>query len=416
MKILWIVNIMFPEALELLDAGSHHMSSGGWMIGAAEELVKRQDVELSIVSVSSRVNEIVYLDGDKIHYCIVPLCINSKKYSSYFSEINKTINPNIVHIHGTEYSYGWAWLRINPSSNVVVSIQGLVGVIAKYYRAGLTLKEILCNITIHDFLKRTIIGEQRNFYRRGKIEEQVLRKVGHVIGRTSFDKAHCCSINPNLKYHFCNETMRSEFYTGQWSYDSCVPHTIFLSQATYPLKGLHIVLKALPLVKRKYPDVKMRIAGKDITYKSGLKARLRYTGYGNYLHKLIHKYKLEDTVRFIGLLDAEGMKREYLSANVFVSPSAIENSPNSIGEAQLLGVPVVASFVGGVMDMMKGNESNLYRYEEVEMLAEKICSVFSHKPEQSQLLNMRKQALIRHDAERNVNALMEVYNKIIKNN
>ena len=48
-----------------------------------------------------------------------------------------------------------------------------------------------------------------------------------------------------------------------------------------------------------------------------------------------------------------------------------------MGEAQLLGVPVIASYVGGVPDMVTHGETGLlYRFEEVEMLAEGIRNLF----------------------------------------
>ena len=59
---------------------------------------------------------------------------------------------------------------------------------------------------------------------------------------------------------------------------------------------------------------------------------------------------MEDKIEFLGRLSAEGMKQAYLDANVFVMPSTIENSPNSLGEAMLLGVPCVAADVGGVAE------------------------------------------------------------------
>lgn len=40
MKILWITNILFPEARVLLTGRGELKSSGGWMLGAAEALLK----------------------------------------------------------------------------------------------------------------------------------------------------------------------------------------------------------------------------------------------------------------------------------------------------------------------------------------------------------------------------------------
>ena len=55
------------------------------------------------------------------------------------------------------------------------------------------------------------------------------------------------------------------------------------------------------------------------------------------------------------------MRQAYLEADVFLLPSQSENSPNSLGEAMLLGLPCVASNAGGIPDMLAdGQEGLLY--------------------------------------------------------
>ena len=125
---------------------------------------------------------------------------------------------------------------------------------------------------------------------------------------------------------------------------------------------------------------------------------------------MIEKMGLVGKITFTGNLNAEQMKQEYLRANVFVCPSSIENSPNSLGEAQILGTPCVASYVGGVMDMMKGNENNLYRFEEIEMLAEKVCRVFADEEKQ---VDMHTIAAERHSPTLNCNNLLLIYKNIV---
>ena len=182
-----------------------------------------------------------------------------------------------------------------------------------------------------------------------------------------------------------------------------------MSQASYPLKGLHQVLKAMPLILQHYPDAQIRVAGTDITKSATIVEKLRLSGYGKYIKSLIRKYALEGKITFTGSLNGKQMKQEYLRANVFICPSAIENSPNSLGEAQMLGTPCVASYVGGIPDMMKGNEDSLYRFEEIEMLAEKVCSVFA---DYSFSKNMQEDARKRHNAQENANRLFEIYLEI----
>ena len=104
------------------------------------------------------------------------------------------------------------------------------------------------------------------------------------------------------------------------------------------------------------------------------------------------------------------MKKEYLQANVFICPSSVENSPNSLGEAQILGTPCISAYVGGTMDMMKGNEENLYRFEEVVMLADKICNIFESRDSQ---VDMKEIAMRRHNPDINSRRLYEIYLDII---
>lgn len=266
------------------------------------------------------------------------------------------------------------------------------------------------NLTFRDIIRGSILKGQKQFKQRAAYEIEMIKNAKHIIGRTSWDRARAWAINPCAEYHFCNETLRPEFYDGsKWNYNKCNKHTIFLSQAGYPIKGLHQVLKAMPIILRHYPDASIRVAGGDITKCSTLSEKLRLSGYGRYIKRLIKKNALEGKVTFTGNLNGAQMMQEYLHANVFVCPSTIENSPNSLGEAQILGTPCVASYVGGVMDMMKGDEEHLYRFEEVEMLAAKVCGVFADAEKQ---VDMRAVALRRHDGNSNSDNLLLIYKNI----
>ena len=112
------------------------------------------------------------------------------------------------------------------------------------------------------------------------------------------------------------------------------------------------------------------------------------------------------------------MKKEMLEANVFVSPSTIENSPNSVGEAMLLGVPVVSSGVGGVMDLLKhGVEGFVYQSDAPYMLAYYVGRIFD---DINLAIRLGKaahaRANITHDYEKNLRELLEIYNEICEGN
>lgn len=414
MKVLWITNILFPEASAVLTGNKELKSSGGWMLGAAKGLLEHGNIDLYVATVSSQVTTLTKLQGKDITYFVIPLgkgnLRENKEYNTYWQKIHSEVKPDVVHIHGTEYSHGYAYMQACNCDNVVVSIQGLKSAYCYYYHYGITRSEIYKTITLRDLFRGSILRDKLSFKRSAKYEIEMLKLTKHIIGRTSWDKERTWAINPNAKYHFCNETLREEFYDGSvWDYKKCNKHTIFLSQAGYPIKGLHQVLRAMPLILRHYPDTVIRVAGIDITRNDHIRDYLHYTGYGKFIKKLINKLELRGKVIFTGNLNAAEMKSEYLSANVFICPSSIENSPNSLGEAQILGVPCVASYVGGIPDMMIGCEQNLYRFEEVEMLAYKVCKVFEREEKQ---INLCSAAITRHDQKANSEQLLTIYNEI----
>lgn len=416
MKVLWITNLLFPEAEQLLTGSGELKTSGGWMLGAADALLKYYPVDLHIATVCNGVNELKILKGMNNTYYLLPYGKGNLNYNIeyelYWKQVEKIVQPDVVHIHGTEYTHGLAYIKACKSNNVVVSIQGLKSEIAKYYCAGITKSIIYQHITFRDLVKGNIFSDQKKFMSSGKYEEELLKNVGHIMGRTLWDKTHVWAINPYAHYYKCNEILRNEFYDGsQWNYTSCIKHSIFLSQAGYPLKGLHQVLLALPLILHHYPDTTIRIAGHDITAFETFKEKIHLSGYGRYIRHLIKKLNIKDRIFFIGNLNAFQMKNEYLNANVFICPSSIENSPNSLGEAQILGTPCIASYVGGCPDLMEGNEKNLYRFEDVEMLANKVCEVFYNRDIQ---MDMRTTASRRHDPKINSWQLFHIYQSMIK--
>lgn len=384
--------------------------TGGWMYSSLKNLQKFDDLEFAVATVYNGREFVSRLIGNTTYYLLPIGNKNNQRYLPHLEplwhRVNQEFKPDIIHIHGTEYTQGLAYIRACGNKGVVVSIQGLVSVYERYYLAGILPKEIIRNITLRDTLRcDNIFKQKKKFLQRGEYEKEYIRSVKHVIGRTSWDKAHVRAINPDIHYHFCNETLRDEFYKHTWNYESCEKHSIFSSQAGYPIKGLHQLLKAMPLILREYPNTKLYVAGGDITKSKWY----RLSGYASYIKRLIEENGLRDMVNFTGMLSEKDMCARYLRSNVFVCPSAIENSPNSLGEAQLLGVPCIAAYIGGVPDMMREYEGNMYRFEEVEMLAEKVCAIFHNS---SLSLRRSDEASLRHNPIRNTERLLSIYQKI----
>ena len=416
MKVVWVSLIKFPPLCTHL--GEAIPAHCGWLYSSAKALLDRvPDLRLGVI-IYSYGNKFEEHEVDGITYYLVP--------SKHMSKINKdqVINckevlqrfqPDLIHIHGTEYSLAQAVCMANGHEvKIVASIQGLANPYTRYADGGLSLTEKCRNITPLDFYRGTyLLNAKRSFKQRAAVENYVITHVTNIIGRTQWDCDHVMTINPKLHYHSMNETLRDSFYQEPiWNLDNCKKHTIFVSNSGTPLKGAHQVLKALTIVIKSYPNTVVNFCGSSVM-NSNFKTMLRFQGYHLYLRRLVKKLGLQKNVNFLGTLTETQMKKAFLDAHVYVMPSAIENSPNSLCEAQILGVPVVTSYCGGTPTLVEeGKTGHMYRYEEIEMLAQIIMRLFQQKDFTQLSSNEKEVALNRHDREINARRLAEIYTQI----
>ena len=129
------------------------------------------------------------------------------------------------------------------------------------------------------------------------------------------DKAVIGMIHPDAAYYRCNDVLRGAFYEGTWRYDACEKHRIFVSQYYYPLKGFHFLLEAASMIKDKYPDIVIAAAGYNPIRGSSVKNDLKDSSYIRWIKALIRGYGLENHIEFLGQLNEEEMKQQYLKAN-----------------------------------------------------------------------------------------------------
>jgi glycosyltransferase involved in cell wall biosynthesis len=123
---------------------------------------------------------------------------------------------------------------------------------------------------------------------------------------------------------------------------------------------------------------------------------------------------LQKNVIFTGIFTEQEMCERYHKFHVFVSSSIIKNESNSLSDAKLLGVPCVASFVGGVSDRLKHKVNVfLYQADTTYILAHYLCKIFGNNALSLKFSLMAKQnALKTYNKEENLNKLLEIYKNI----
>lgn len=421
MKVLWLSNQMPPAVARIL--GKEAGNKEGWLTGLLEGLLRHREengLELGLCfPIAPGSAPVKGSTEDFSYYGFYEDAAHPEKYDvsleKQIKDILQEFAPDIVHCFGTEYPHTLAMSRVcEDKRKLLVGIQGLCFKYADYYMADLP-KKIQKRYLLRDFLKRdNLILQQKKYILRGNFEKEALKNVRHVTGRTDWDRAAAAGVNPQAEYHFMNESLRPVFYEARWEMENCEKYSIFLSQGNYPIKGLHYLLNALPDILKRYPQTKVYVAGDVITRYNTLMEKIKIGSYGKYCLDLIKKQKLEDRVCFLGKLDSRKMCERYLKSHVFLSPSAIENSPNSVGEAMLLGMPVVSSAEGGVTNLLKdGEEGLLYPYQDLKALAEAVIRIFSNDEEAACLGNKaREHALRTHDPEINYRRLLEIYGEL----
>jgi glycosyltransferase involved in cell wall biosynthesis len=103
-------------------------------------------------------------------------------------------------------------------------------------------------------------------------------------------------------------------------------------------KGIHLLIEALASLRVKYPAVRLCLAGEG-------EERER-------LQRMVEKHRLTDSVEFVGWVAERAKTAAWERAGIYALPSYIEGLPMTVLEAMAAGVPVVATRVGGVPELV----------------------------------------------------------------
>ena len=137
-----------------------------------------------------------------------------------------------------------------------------------------------------------------------------------------------------------------------------------------PEKGLIYLIEASRTVAKKFPNVKVIIKG---FYESSTERK-----YYDRLTELIRKYELQQNVLIMEGSYHTEIPKYVSAADIFVLPSLSEGFPLAVLEALACGVPVIATCVGNITDVLKNKYNSLIvQPGDAEGLAEAINTLLS---------------------------------------
>ena len=417
MRILWISATAGNYRSPNVSGGGYN--GGGWISSMQYELAKRDDIKLGIAF--CRNGEPAKVEQDGVVYYPIPHHTKSKKdkildlfklndatrdevlwpyYEHKFKEVIEDFKPDVIHIFGSELYHGLA-ARVAGNIPMVLHIQGLLSLSIyillppgfsrrEYIMSGNGLQGKFHHLQYLAYWKRSV-------YR----EKAILNAVPYVIGRTDWDRQAMAVLNPKAKYYYGGEILRDVFYEARERQIPKVPTiTTTISFPTY--KGYDVILKVANILKNE------------------LHLNFQWNVYGNidpdFMEKHIGLRHQDLNVNLCGVASAETLRDALLSSTMYFHSSYIENSPNSVGEAQMVGVPVVASRVGGTDSMVEhGKTGFLYPVTDPYIAAYYIKRLIDNKEENMAIgKKAREIALVRHDKRQIVKELLDVYEQIKK--
>lgn len=416
MRILWITatagNYQSPHSC----GGGYN--GGGWISSMQNELAKCDDIKLGIAF--CRNGEPAKVEQDGVVYYPIPHHTKSKKdkffdlfklndatrdevlwpyYEHKFKEVIEDFKPDVIHIFGSELYQGLA-ARVTVDIPTILHIQGLLSLYIyiylppsvskwQYYMSGKGLKGKYHNYQYLAYWHRSV-------YR----EKAILKAVPHVIGRTDWDRQALAVLNPKAQYHYGGEILRDIFYEEKKRKMPSKP--VITSTISFPTyKGYDVILKVADILKDE------------------MHLDFEWNVFGNVQPEFMEKHtdlKHENlNIHLRGVASADTIRDTLLGSTLYFHSSYVENSPNSVGEAQLVGIPVVASRVGGTDSMVEhGKTGFLYPVTDPYMAAYYIGRMIEDKKENVKIgRQAREVALVRHDKGKIVEELLKTYQQIV---
>ncbi len=412
MRVLLVVNIVLPKVAHLINRES--AVTGGWLSEIIEGVSKKENIKLAVATPYEG-NDLKHFSVDNVDYYFLPRRNLYDVFDDDCHKIFDSFQPDLLHIEGSEFKHANTFINCWDGENVL-SLQGIVNGIEPYYFGGLSIKKLLFSFKIPElFAAISLLIKKRVFRSRLIWEQDTIGKAKNLLGRTNWDLAHARKFNLNANYYKANRILRDPFYNNEWDISNAEKYSIYIGNSYQPIKGFHFVIEAVHKLKKKYPKIKIYVAGIS-PYDNKVKRNIIKNGYAYYLRKMIERNSLDQNFIFLGSINAEEVASKLRKVHVYCLASAIENSPNTLGEAMLLGVPSVASFVGGVSDMASDNhEALLYRYDEVDVLVNQISRIFDDDDLAIKLSkNAREKARVTHSKMINIDSIINCYRDIYK--
>lgn len=412
MKVLWF-EISTPSRYR-----NDGQVTAGWQDALENIVAPCQEIELYIAFESKVPAQVKMIDGITYvpmvtHYSyweeklsLHTWSINERKVIEQGRKVIEQYQPDVIHVFGCEWPYGL--LAQYTDIPLVIHIQGSIipynnALYPPRYNGFTMVKAAGLNLR-KDWHRLCGYDRDRS---RLDMEERIWKCVHHYMGRTSWDRALVNMLTKNATYHHVEEALRPQFLHSDklWKVPADNRKLRLLSTGCSSFwKGIDVMLKTAHVLKEAGVDFEWNVAGKlpdELREIVESKEKLKYT---------------DNHIRFLGFCSPERLIDVMCQSTLYVHTAYIENSPNSICEAQIIGMPIVSTMVGGIATLVRnGVDGDLLPANDPWQIANAIVELGKDKERmKSYSEHSRQHALERHNPDNILRQLLGCYHDLVK--
>lgn len=431
MKVLWLspANTLFNEK------GDRAYNGKGW-VASLQDAVREYapSIRLAIAFLSTEDSGAIVQDG--VSYYKIrrrtpagfrKLMHNwskdvSENYDDRIRQIADDFKPDIIQVFGCETKLASAILSIKDIP-VIVHIQGILNeCLPCFFPPGFCTEDMVTSSTFinEKILRNGYIHLYDDYRRRAVKEKSYLSGMRYAMGRTFWDKAAVQKYSSACYFHV-DEVLRPVFYSYAAGAGPGKADNMASGHAWYGGNG-HIIRLASTISPVPYKGLDLILRTASILKKDGRKVRWDVAGInpGSDIVRIFEKktgIKAEDNgIRFLGVIDEVRLAQTLLDSDIYVHPSYIDNSPNSVCEAQMLGIPAVVTDAGGTSALVKdGTTGKVVATGDSAAMAEAIAGYMDRPQEAYATAKAAAEAAaLRHDRRKIVSDLLSAYQLILQ--
>jgi glycosyltransferase involved in cell wall biosynthesis len=390
-----------------------------WIDSMINELVKKESVFLAVAlqsnhsSLEKRVINGITLYGlpDFKSRSVIKKTFEHLTNRDVTVKINRQVlkaiedfEPDIIQVFGSENHFGLiAGMQNKP---VILYIQGFLCTVVKKWHSGISRWQQFRFGRFKDLiLKYSIFSEFITDSKRAERERKILKKCNYFLGRTDYDKRIVSLLSPTSRYFHCEEFLREDFFNARWDRNlgKTVRCVSILKGTSY--KGVDLLVETMLLLKT-YSSCTFEFNICGISKDEELVKIIR----GKYGSRNLK------SINFLGRKGTNDLISLMCDSDFYLHPSYVENSPNSVCEAMILGMPIISTNVGGVSSLITDKiEGILVQEGDPYSLAGAVLELVKDY-EFARFLgrNARIRSVKRHDPVLIANRLIEVYEEILR--